>query len=186
MKTFNFKKNIGIFCGSKFGKNDIYKKETETIIKILIKHEFTIIYGGGKIGLMGIIYRTAIKFNGKIIGIIPKSLNLKHIRQNDTKNLLVEETISKRKNLMIQKSDILLILPGAYGTLDELFDVLTSNQLKITKKPIIIINITDYWQPLKNLLNRISKEGFLSQKDLNNIHWINKPEELINEIKTFI
>ncbi len=186
MTNIKSKKNIGIFCGSKLGKKKIYKKETEIIINSLAKDGYNFIYGGGKIGLMGTIYETVKKHKGNIIGIIPEPLNIKSIRQNDTKNLIIVNTMSKRKNLLINKSDILLILPGAYGTLDELFEILTLNQLKINNKPIIILNIYRYWNPLKKLLYNMSEEGFLSKKDLNNIKWVNKPKNLLKEVKKLI
>ena len=186
MKNIKSKIYIGIFCGSKLGKKKIYKKETETIINSLAKEGYNFIYGGGKIGLMGIIYETANKYKIDIIGILPESLNIKNIRQKDTKNLIVVKNMHKRKNLLINKSDILLILPGAYGTLDELFEILTLNQLKINNKPVIIINIQKYWDPLKKLINNIYEEGFLSKNDLNNIKWIDKPSNVLKEVKKLI
>tara|TARA_B100000686_G_scaffold72987_2_gene78741 strand:+ start:3167 stop:3727 length:561 start_codon:yes stop_codon:yes gene_type:complete len=186
MKNIKSKKYIGIFCGSKIGKKKIYKKETEMIINSLARNGYNFIYGGGKIGLMGTIYETVNKYKVNIIGIIPESLNVKNIRQKDTKNLIVVKNMNKRKNLLINKSDILLILPGAYGTLDELFEILTLNQLKINNKPVIIINIEKYWNPLKKLLNNMYEEGFLSKNDLNKIKWLNKSNNVLKEVKKLI
>ena len=186
MKNIKSKIYIGIFCGSKLGQKKIYKKETEIIISILAREGYNFIYGGGKIGLMGTIYETVNKYKVNIIGIIPESLNIKNIRQKNSKNLLVVRTMSKRKNLLINKSDILLILPGAFGTLDELFEILTLNQLKIKNKPVIIINIQRYWNPLKKLLNNMCEEGFLSKNDLHNIKWVSKSNNVLKEVKKLI
>jgi len=186
MKNIKQNKNIGIFCGSKLGKKQVYKNETKIIIKNLTRDGYNFIYGGGKIGLMGTIYETATKYKGKITGIIPELLNVKDIRQRSTKNLLVVKTMNIRKSLLIKKSDILLILPGAYGTLDELFEILTLNQLHISNKPIIILNINKYWDPLKKLLINMQKEGFLSKKDLNNIKWVYRSNDISKEIKKLI
>ena len=182
MKKIKSKKVIAVFCGSKTGNNPIYKKETKKITKIL-SNKYSVIYGGGKIGLMGIIYETIEKSMGTITGIIPKFLNLPNIRQKNTNNLIIVDSLHRRKLLMIKKSDIFLILPGGFGTLDELFEILTLNQLNIVNKPVIIFNIANYWKNLKHLLETMEKEGFLYKKDLKNISWINDSEDLNKKIE---
>ena len=101
---------------------------------MLSDNGFNIIYGGGKIGLMGIIYKIYTQLNSKIIGIIPKFLNKPEIRQQNIKTLQVVNSLHQRKNLMIKKADIFIILPGGFGTLDELFEILTLNQLNLLIK----------------------------------------------------
>ena len=186
MKNIKNKKYIAIFCGSKIGKKNIYKKETEEAIKLLNNRQYSFIYGGGNIGLMGIVFETIKNYKGKITGIIPTILNKKHIRQKDKKNLLIVNSMSQRKNLLIKKSDFIIIFPGGYGTLDELFEVLTLNQLKITNKPVFILNTNNYWSPLRNLLLNAYKEGFILKKDYNYIKWANNPKDLLNKIKNII
>jgi len=183
MKKIKTTKIITIFCGSKTGNNPLYKNEVIKIASILTSNGFSIIYGGGKIGLMGIIYNIIEKFNGKITGIIPEFLNTSKIVQNDKKNLVVVQSLEKRKLLMIKKADIFLILPGGFGTLDELFEVLTLNQLNIYNKPVLIFNISNYWKNLKLLLKDMNKEGFLNKNDLKKIIWVNNSEELLRTLK---
>ena len=132
---------------------------------------------------MGVVYETIQKNKGKIIGIIPQLLNKKSIRQENTKNLIIVKNMSIRKKLIIEKSDIIIIFPGGYGTLDELFEVLTINQLKIATIPIIILNINNYWNPLKILIRNAQKEGFISKIDLSYIHWINDSKNILDTIK---
>ena len=183
MKKMKTTKTITIFCGSKTGNNPIYKKEAAKIASLLSYNGYPVIYGGGKIGLMGIIYKFIGKFNGKVIGIIPEFLNTSKIRQNNNKNLVVVKSLHKRKLLMIKKADIFLILPGGFGTLDELFEILTLNQLNIYNKPVFIFNISNYWKNLKLLLKNMNKEGFLDIDDIKNILWVDDSEELLKEIK---
>ena len=178
-------KTITIFCGSKLGKNSIYKKEAEKVAKLLASHGISVIYGGGKIGIMGIIYKYISKINGKITGIIPESLNTSKISQSNKNNLIVVKSLQKRKSLMIKKADMFLVLPGGLGTLDELFEVMTLNQLNICNKPIFIYNIANYWKNLNLLLKHMNKEGFLYKNDFKKILWVNNSEELIREINKF-
>ena len=102
MKKIKTTKTITIFCGSRTGNNPIYKNEAKKIASLLSNNGFSVIYGGGKIGLMGIIYKFIGKFNGKVIGIIPEFLNTSKIRQNNNKNLVVVKSLHKRKLLMIK------------------------------------------------------------------------------------
>ena len=180
------KSKIAIFCGSKTGNKNIYKEEVKETIKLLNDNNFTFIYGGGSIGLMGVVFDTIKSFNGKITGIIPKILNKKHIRQKDTKTLHVVSSMSARKNQIIKKSDVIVIFPGGYGTLDEFFEILTMNQLKVVNKPIIILNTKKYWDPLKKVLLNAYKEGFIVEKDFRYINWANDPIDLLHKIKKII
>ena len=178
MKKVKKNKNIAIFCGSKLGNNTIYKKEISVMTIMLSDNGFNIIYGGGKIGLMGIIYKIYTKLNSKIIGIIPKFLNKPEIRQQNTKTLQVVNSLHQRKILMIKKADFFIILPGGFGTLDELFEILTLNQLNLFNKKVIIFNISNYWKNLKLLIKTMHKEGFLYRQDINNIIWVNNNNHL--------
>ena len=178
MRMVKKNKNIAIFCGSKFGNNTIYKKEISIMTTMLSDSGFNIIYGGGKIGLMGVINKIYTKLNSNIIGIIPKFLNKPEIRQKNLETLKVVNTLHQRKILMIKKADIFIILPGGFGTLDELFEILTLNQLNLCDKKVIIFNISNYWKNLKLLIKTMHKEGFLYGQDINNIIWVNNNNQL--------
>ena len=186
MKYISVQKNIAIFCGSKKGKKLHYKNEIIDTLKLLSTQNYKFIYGGGKIGLMGVAFKEINKCKGYITGIIPKILNKKNIRQNNKKNLIVVNSMYERKELMIKKADLFLIFPGGYGTLDELFEVLTMNQLKIINKPIVIFNIEKYWDPLKFLIQNMYQQGFISKEDLKHVHWANSPKNVRTKIKKLI
>ena len=182
MKKVKRNKTIAIFCGSKLGKNNVYKEEVSIMATSLSKNGFNIIYGGGKIGLMGVLLKAYTKLNSKINGIIPKFLNSPKIRQQNLETLQVVNSLSQRKVLMIKKADFFIILPGGFGTLDELFEILTLNQLNLYNKPVIIFNISNYWKNLKLLLKTMQKEGFLYKQDINNIIWVNNNKNLISTL----
>ena len=179
MKKIKKNKTIAIFCGSKLGKRDIYEKEVTTMATLLSDNGFNIIYGGGKIGLMGVLYKIYTNLNAKIFGIIPNFLNKPEIRQKNLKTLQVVNSLHQRKILMIKKADIFIILPGGFGTLDELFEILTLNQLNLYNKPVIIFNISNYWKNLKLLIKTMHNEGFLYKQDIDNIIWVNSNKKLI-------
>ena len=178
MKTFNFKKNIGIFCGSKFGKNDIYKKETETIIKILIKHKFTIIYGGGKIGLMGSVSTSSYNMGGKVIGIIPKFLNSKEKINTKTTETIIVKDMPDRKKKLFEMGDAFLILPGGSGTIEEAAEVISWKFLGLHNKKIILFNYKKYWDPIINMYDQAEKNNF-GIKSLHNLC------DLVNTLQEF-
>ena len=178
-------KTIAIFCGSKLGASAIYEKEVSTMANLLSNNGFNIIYGGGRIGLMGVLYKIYTKLNTKIVGIIPSFLNKPEIRQKNLKTLQVVSSLHQRKILMIKKADIFIILPGGFGTLDELFEILTLNQLSLYNKPVIIFNISNYWKNLKLLIKTMQKEGFLCKQDIDDIIWINNNKNLIRILNTF-
>ena len=121
----NKKPVIAVFCGSKSGKKDIYTQKTQEISSILTKNSYQIIYGGGRTGLMGSLSKVVKKEKGNITGVIPNFLNNPKLVQTDLSYLHDVKSLSIRKKLMIDKSDIIIILPGGFGTLDELFEAIT-------------------------------------------------------------
>ena len=177
------KPNVAVFCGSRSGIKSIYKSKTRELSRLLAKNSFPIIYGGGKTGLMGALSETYIKKNGKITGIIPNFLNIPSLVQVGLSKFYKVNNLRIRKNLMINKSDIFIILPGGIGTLDEFFEIAAINQLCLSNKPIIFYNINGFWSPLKNLFLFLKNEGFIKNKDLNEFIWAKNSDEIIKIIK---
>ena len=174
------KPTIAIFCGSKKGNKNIYNSQSKKIAKILCENSYPIIYGGGRTGLMGAISNTIKKSKGKIIGIFPNFLNTQQLAQEGLYKFYTVKTLSNRKKIMISRSDAFLILPGGFGTLDELLEVLTLKQLGLSNKPIIIFNIYGLWNPLKRLFLFLKKEGFVNHKDIKHVFWANSTDEILN------
>ena len=181
----NKKPVIAVFCGSKSGKKDIYTKKTQEISSILTKSSYQIIYGGGRTGLMGNLSKVVKKEKGNITGVIPSFLNNPKLVQTDLSYLHDVKSLSIRKKLMIDKSDIIIILPGGFGTLDELFEILTMKQLGLSNKRIIIYNISGFWKYLQKLILFLKEEGFIKKSDLKEIYWAKNSKQVINFVENY-
>ena len=184
----SFEKKICVFGGSKSGKNSENIKSAKTVGQIIAENNFDIVFGGGENGIMGSVSETAIKYGSKTTGIIPNFLIKKDIQETKhsnkyNTNLIITENMHQRKQMMYEKSDAFLILPGGVGTLDECFEVLTWCQLnQIVNKKIGIINFNNFWDPLISLINHLIKEEYMGSYNLNYF------EELrnINSLKIFL
>jgi uncharacterized protein (TIGR00730 family) len=159
------KQNIAVFCGSKFGNNTNYKNETIALGQLLGKHNKHLIYGGGDAGLMGTIAKSTLENGGTVTGIIPEFLHTQERKKEDLTALIVTTTMHERKQLLFEKSDIAIILPGGFGTLDELFEILTWNQLELHKIKVIVFNIDNFYDALLMHFEKMNAENFLYNTD---------------------
>ena len=182
------KKKICVFGGSKSGKNIDNIKSAKTVGQIIAENNFDIVFGGGENGIMGSVSETAIKYGSKTTGIIPKFLvkkdiqNTKYSKKHNT-SFITTDNMHQRKQMMYEKSEAFLILPGGLGTLDECFEVLTWCQLsQIVNKKVGIINFNNFWDPLISLINHLIKEEYMEKHNLNYF------EELgnINSLEIFL
>ncbi len=170
--------SIAIFCGSKAGKNLLYQQHAILLGQILAEKKITIIYGGGNKGLMGAVADGAIAYEGKITGIIPEVLkDLEHLHEDISEKIVVAD-MHVRKKLLYEKSDAVIILPGGFGTLDELFETLTWNTLKIHDKKIFFLNIDGFYDHLIAHINKMHEEGFLYSSPVEQFTIINHPNEI--------
>ena len=167
------RKKICVFGGSKSGKNSENIKSGKIVGQIIAENNFDIVFGGGENGIMGSVSETAIKYGSKTTGIIPNFLIKKDLQETkfskeyNTK-LIITKTMHQRKQMMYEKSDAFLILPGGVGTLDECFEVLTWCQLtQIVNKKVGIINFNNFWDPLISLINHLIKEEYMGPQNLN-------------------
>ena len=161
-------KSLTIYCSSSNLLGNKYYKLAREIAIFLANKKITIIYGGGKVGLMGEISRSAINSGGKVIGVIPKFLNSKEIINYDISETLIVEDMSERKKKMFQLGDAFLILPGGSGTIEEATEIISWKLLNIHKKDIIIFNYCNFWDSLINMYDKVKKDNF-SNKNLQNI-----------------
>ena len=132
---------IVVFCGSSLGFNSIYKEAAIELGNYFARHGIVLVYGGGKIGMMGAIADTILAKKGKVIGVIPKLLEKEEVVHSGVEEMIVCKKMSDRKVIMSKLIDGYITLPGGFGTLDELFEALTLNQLQIEQKPVGILNI---------------------------------------------
>lgn len=173
---------LAIFCGSKTGKKEIYKQHALELATIMAQHKIELVYGGGKKGIMGIVADTVMAKSGIVRGVIPQVLVDWEHQHEGISELLVVEDMHVRKRKMYELCDGVVILPGGFGTLDELFETLTWNQLSIHDKTVFILNTDGFYNHLIKHMQFLNSEGFLwnDLKDL--VIVLNEPEELLEHI----
>ena len=154
-------KSIAVFCGSKSGNNPLFEEHATKLGNLLAEHTILLIYGGGNKGIMGAVANGVMEKNGQVLGIIPEALMGWEQHHEGISELIVVENMHIRKRMMYEKSDAAIILPGGFGTLDELFEMLTWNQLSIHNKPIFILNTAGFYDSLFAHIKNMVKENFL-------------------------
>jgi uncharacterized protein (TIGR00730 family) len=169
---------VAIFCGSKTGNNKNYREHAIELANILAKHKIELVYGGGKKGLMGIVADTVMQQNGIVRGVIPKVLTEWEHQHDNISELVVVDDMHLRKRKMYDLCDAVIILPGGFGTLDELFEVLTWNQLSIHDKKVFILNTDNFYQYLLQHIQHLASEGFLWEGLNDQLTVLKSPREL--------
>ena len=175
-------KNISIFCGAHTGRNPEYAKAAESIAKAIAKKGINIVFGGGNVGLMKIISDTALDNGVEVLGISLKSLHALELVNPRVDEIVVSDTLLDRKDEFMSRSDAFIVLPGGVGSLDELAEIMASNQLGIINKPVGILNTEGYYDHLLNWFNKAVDEGFISSKNLDELLVADSPDELIDMI----
>lgn len=170
---------MAIFCGSKLGNHDLYQQHAIQLGQILAEKKITLIYGGGKNGLMGTVADSVMKHNGIVRGVIPKVLTEWEHQHEQISELTIVEDMHERKRMMYELCDAAIILPGGFGTLDELFEMLTWNQLAIHDKKIFVMNSGDFYRHLLLHLHFLTGEGFLYGELEDQFTVLDKPEEIL-------
>ncbi len=154
-------KTICVFCGSGVGTDPVYKAIALELSDYLVDNHMQLVNGGGSIGLMGVMANRILERGGKCIGVIPQGLKEKEVAHLGMTELIVTPDMHTRKRTMVDRSDAFIAIPGGFGTLDELFETLTWAQLNLHSKPIGLLNVSGYFDPLIDMANRMVKEGFL-------------------------
>ncbi len=172
--------SMAVFCGSKSGTNPKFETHARTLGNLLAERGIELIYGGGNKGLMGAVADAALGRGGKVTGIIPKILTEWEHQHDALTELIVVEDMHIRKHLLYQKCDAAIILPGGYGTLDELFEVLTWNQLKIHSKPIFLLNTDGFYDSLLDHIRNMEAEQFLYTRLEETITIVNEPAQIFD------
>ena len=178
-------KRICVFCGSSPGARREYAAAAETVARLLVANRIAIVYGGGNVGLMGILADTARAAGGEVIGIIPQSLMAKELAHNGLSDLRVVDSMHERKALMADLSDAFIALPGGYGTFEEFCEVLTWTQLGLQRKPCGILNIEGYYDHLLKLFDHAVAERFLKPEHRALVLADNDPASLIHRLLSY-
>src|SRR5664279_4905387 len=171
--------SLAVFCGSKPGNNPLFCEHAKQLGHMMAQKNITLIYGGGAKGIMGAVANAVLEKNGKVIGIIPKILTEWEHQHLGITELHEVEDMHSRKRMLYEKCDAAIILAGGYGTMDELFEMLTWNQLNIHDKKIIVLNTEGFYDHLIMHLKKMEEENFLYDDPLKRISIISSPGELI-------
>jgi hypothetical protein len=176
---------IGVFCGSNLGKNSIFISAAKELAKVLVNNNLSLVYGGGRLGLMGEIADQMLQLNGNVTGVIPKTLVEKERAHLGIPDLRIVDSMHERKALMAELSDGFIAMPGGIGTLDEFFEIWTWAQIGLHKKPCAILNINNYFDDLIKFLNKAVDEKFLLPVFREMILIEDNPSVLINRMKNY-
>lgn len=179
-------KKIVVFCGSSLGFNPIYKQAAIELGGYFVNNDITLVYGGGKIGMMGVLSESILKKGGNVIGVIPNLLKKEEVVNENVTELIITKTMSERKVMMSKLTDGYISLPGGFGTLDELFEGLTLGQLHIEKKPNGILNINGFFNHTLKQLDHMVSEGYLKKENKEMLLVGNNVSELMLKMDTYI
>lgn len=158
-------KSICVYCGSSSAVSQDYKDAALALGTEMAAQGIRLVYGGGQVGIMGIIADAVLKGGGEVTGVIPEFLHEAEVGKTDLTELIRVDSMHIRKQIMAERSDGFVVLPGGFGTLDEFFEILTWRQLHLHNNPIVVADIAGYWQPLIQAIDHIVEEGFARQEN---------------------
>jgi len=153
-------RSLCVYCGSSSRVDEIYQQVAHDLGAETARRGLRLVYGGGRVGLMGIAADAALAQGGEVVGIIPEHLQTKEVGHQTLSELVVVDGMHTRKRMMIERSDAFVVLPGGLGTLDEAFEILTWRQLRLHDKPVVVLNAAGYWDPFLALVDHMIGQGF--------------------------
>ncbi|MDJ0948678.1 MAG: TIGR00730 family Rossman fold protein [Alphaproteobacteria bacterium] len=154
-------RSVCVYCGSAVGRTQAHARSARALGAALAARDIRLVYGGGRIGMMGILADAVLAGGGRVTGVIPEHLESAERAHPDLDEMIVVDSMHTRKRRMFELSDGFVILPGGLGTLDEAFEMITWKQLGLHDKPIVLANIEAYWQPLLDLVRAAAAEGYV-------------------------
>jgi uncharacterized protein (TIGR00730 family) len=163
-------RNLAVFCASADGARPEYRAAAEELGRALAREGIGLVYGGAKVGLMGAVADATIVAGGRVIGVIPHVLVDLEVAHGGLSELHVTDTMHTRKALMSERSDGFLVLPGGYGTFEELFEVLAWQTLRLHSKPVVLLDTASFWQPMLTMLDHCVAEGVLKPRNRAILH----------------
>lgn len=178
-------KTLCVFCGSSDDMDPKYLEAAKATGGSIAAHQITVVFGGGGTGMMGALADGALKSGGRVIGVIPELFNTPALLHNGLEELHVVESMHARKAMMAELADAFIALPGGFGTLEELFEMLTWSQIGLHSKPIGILNVSAYFDPLLKLIEHAKDQGFIYSEHRDLIRVADDPEDLIVSLEAF-
>jgi uncharacterized protein (TIGR00730 family) len=158
-------KTICVFCGSQAGRRPEYEQAARELASVLLARGTGLVYGGGHVGLMGALADAMLAGGGRVAGIIPEHLMRPEVAHQELTELVVVDSMHARKRAMAERSDAFIVLPGGYGTLEEMFEMVTWLQLRLQAKPVGVLNVDGYFDQLLRFLEHCAAEGFIRRSD---------------------
>jgi uncharacterized protein (TIGR00730 family) len=177
------RRRICVFCGSSPGNEPAYAEAARELGRLIGENGHTLVFGGGNVGLMGEVARAARAAGGPVIGILPSFLRGLEPPLKSAEELIVTPDLQQRKSRMLALADAFVILPGGLGTLDEYFEVITTTQLRVHAKPIVVVDVGHYFAPLKQLLDHVVAQGFALAEIKSHQFFVATPREAIDTIE---
>ncbi|MBL1435974.1 MAG: TIGR00730 family Rossman fold protein [Rhodobacteraceae bacterium] len=174
--------SVCVFCGSRMGNDPAFEATAIALGAALAKADMRLVYGAGDVGLMGAVANGAQAAGGQTFGVIPVHLLEKEVGKRDLSTFVITENMHERKKVMFMNADAIVTLPGGAGSLDELFEVLTWRQLGLHKKPVYLLDINGYWQPLLVLIRHMITNGFADESFLKHVNVVDSVEDLMAQI----
>ncbi len=178
-------KYICVFCGSSSGFSNGYSENARRLGQILVSEKYHLVYGGGSVGLMGILADTVLSKGGQVTGVIPHFLVEKEVDHKGITKMITVNSMHERKQKMAELSDAFIAMPGGFGTFEELFEVLTWSQLGLLEKPIGLLNVDGFYDSLVSMLNTMVSGGFLKIENREMLIIDESPAGLIDKMKNF-
>jgi uncharacterized protein (TIGR00730 family) len=175
-------KRVCVYCGSSGRVDEVYRAAATRLGVILAKAGIDLVYGGGRIGLMGLLADAALASGGHVTGIIPAHLHDKEVGHNGLSELVVVASMHERKRRMFELADAFVVLPGGLGTLDETLEIITWKQLSLHDKPVVLVDVAGYWMPLIELIDHIVASGFAPRSSLGLYRVVARVEDLLGAL----
>ncbi len=174
---------ICVYCGARAGADPAHEAAAHQLGTALAARGWTLVYGGGNVGLMGVLARSALTAGGEVIGVIPQALLDVEVGLRDVSQLVVTDTLRERKAIMDSRADAFVALPGGFGTLEELMEVLTLRQLRYHNKPIIIVNQNGYYASLLSLFDHLLEQGFIARQQMDLFDVVADVDEAVDRLE---
>ncbi|MCQ9121549.1 Rossman fold protein, TIGR00730 family [Rodentibacter pneumotropicus] len=178
--------NITVYCGAALGTQESFYKSAVELGKWIAERNDTLVYGGGKAGLMGVVADTVLQSGGKVIGIIPEFLQKRELVHTGLSEIFVVQSMMERKKLMIEKGNAYIALPGGPGTLEEISEVISWARIGQNNNPCILFNQDGYYEPLKEMYDQMVQNGFLTQSDREKILFSSNLAEIEQFIENYV
>lgn len=178
-------KNICVFCGSSIGLDKRYAEAAARLGELLAGNRFTLYYGGGSVGLMNVIANKMLENGREVVGVMPDFLLAHEIGHPNITKMIPTKTMAERKEILMRESDAFIAMPGGFGTLDEITEVVVADQLRLMDKPLALYNILGYFDGLISWMKRGIEDGFVRSEHYRNIIVTDDPQELLERMKNY-